>query len=91
MRLHVELDDELVASIDRLTGRRGRTDFVRRAVETAVEQASRWAALEKAAGSIADRHHEWDDDPATWVQAQRHTAASAAVVSVQRRPGDDLH
>jgi Arc/MetJ family transcription regulator len=71
MRMHIELDDRLIADVDRLAGPRGRSQFVRDAVARAVEQAQRWENLEAAAGSISDEGHEWDDDPAGWVRAQR--------------------
>lgn len=71
MRLHIELDDQLVAQVDDLAGPRGRSGFVRAAVEQAVRQARRWSDLEVAAGSVADGGHEWDEDPATWVREQR--------------------
>ena len=71
MRMHIELDDELVSEVDALTGPRGRSAFVRRAVEAALEQERRWAALQAAAGSIADEGHDWDPDPGRWVREQR--------------------
>lgn len=71
MRMHIELDDDLVAKVDGLTGSRGRSAFVRRAVERAVEQEQRWVDLESAASSIEDGSHEWDSDPAGWVREQR--------------------
>lgn len=71
MRMHIELDDQLVEQVDELAGPRGRSAFVREAVERAVDQARRWAALEAAAGSIPDTGHDWDEDPAAWVREQR--------------------
>lgn len=72
MRLHIELDDEVVREVDRLTGPRGRTAFVRAAVVQAIDDAKRSAALRRAAGSLRDAQaHEWDADPAAWVRASR--------------------
>lgn len=71
MRMHIELDDDLVAQVDQLTGPRGRSAFVRAAVEQAIAQRRRWAEIEAAAGQIGERDHEWDDDPAAWVRQQR--------------------
>jgi Arc/MetJ family transcription regulator len=71
MRMHIELDDELLAKVDKITGPRGRSGFVRVAIERAVEQEQRWADLESAAGSIGDIGHDWDPDPAGWVREQR--------------------
>jgi Arc/MetJ family transcription regulator len=70
MRMHREIDDELVARVDEVAGSRGRSTYVRNAIERALEDDRRWAALRSAAGSIAE-DHEWDDDPAAWVRAQR--------------------
>jgi Arc/MetJ family transcription regulator len=73
MRMHIELDDDLIAEVDALTGPRGRSAFVRAAIERAVQLERRWKALESAAGAIADSGHDWDDDPAGWVRDQRRS------------------
>jgi predicted transcriptional regulator len=70
--MHIELDDALVARIDAIAGDRGRSRFVRRAVLRALDHANRWDLIESAYGSIAERGHEWDDDPGAWVRRQRH-------------------
>jgi predicted transcriptional regulator len=71
MRMHIEVDDGLIAKVDELAGSRGRSAFVRSAIERAVEREIRWGLIEAAAGVIADEGHEWDEDPAAWVQRQR--------------------
>jgi predicted transcriptional regulator len=71
MRLHIELDDELVARIDELSGPRGRSAFVRSAIERAIRKELQWSDIEAAAGAIEDHDHEWDLDPAAWVRQQR--------------------
>ena len=71
MRLHITLDDDLVAELDTIVGHRGRSGFINQAIKRAVEDARRWASLERAIGSIPDHGHEWDDDPAAWVREQR--------------------
>ncbi len=71
MRMHIELDDRLVAAVDRIAGGRGRSAFVRRAIAQAVEREQRWAALESSAGALATSDHDWDVDPAAWVREQR--------------------
>lgn len=79
MRLHIELDDEVVREVDRLTGPRERTAFVRAAVIRAIDDAKRSAALQRAAGSLRDAEaHEWDLDPAAWVKAARHADSRRA-------------
>lgn len=71
MRMHIELDDDLVAQVDELAGPRGRSAFVRASIERAVEQERRWSHIEGAAGAIRAEGHDWDDDPAAWVREQR--------------------
>lgn len=71
MRMHIELDDTLVAKMDELAGPRGRSTFVRNAIERAVRSELRWAQLEAAAGAISDEGHEWDSDAGDWVRQQR--------------------
>lgn len=71
MRMHIELADHLVSRVDELAGPRGRSAFVRAAVERAVRQELRWADIEAAAGAIEGDSHEWDADPASWVREQR--------------------
>lgn len=78
MRMHIELDDELVAQIDKLSGPRGRSAFVRSAIERAIRQELRWSDIEAAAGVIEDQDHEWDLDPAAWVRQQRRADARRA-------------
>lgn len=72
MRMHIELDDALVARLDKLAGPRGRSAFVRRAIDAAVRQEQRWSDIESAAGALENQGHAWDDDPAGWVRQQRH-------------------
>lgn len=71
MRMHIELDDDLVARIDVVAGPRGRSRFVREAIERALEWKNRWDLIESARGTISDQGHDWDDDPAEWVRRQR--------------------
>lgn len=71
MRMHIELDDGLVAKVDEVAGLRGRSAFVRNAIERAISSETRWEQLLGAAGSISDEGHEWDSDPAGWVRQQR--------------------
>lgn len=71
MRMHIELDDQLVERIDAVAGKRGRSRFVRRAITRALDRENRWDLISAAVGSIADTGHEWDDDPARWVARER--------------------
>jgi len=78
MRMHIELDDALIQELDAVTGPRGRSAFVRRAIERALEQERRWRALDEAAGALADVGHDWDGDTAAWVRDQRRGDARRA-------------
>ena len=71
MRMHLELDDKLVAEIDSIAGPRRRSAFVREAVLAAVDRHRRARRLRQAAGILRDGGHDWDDDPAAWVTRQR--------------------
>jgi hypothetical protein len=71
MRVHISLEEDLVRQVDDLVGPRGRSPFVADAVRRAVDEELRWRAIKRAAGGIADHGHDWDDDPAAWVRAQR--------------------
>lgn len=65
------LDDDLVAELDRQVGSRGRSAFVVAAVRRALDAQRRRTLLMSAAGAIDDEGHDWDEDAAGWVRAQR--------------------
>ncbi len=71
MRLHITLEDDLVARLDRQVGRRRRSAFISQTVRRALDDESRWSEIEASLGALADREHEWDADPEAWVRAQR--------------------
>jgi predicted transcriptional regulator len=71
MRLHISLDDDLIAELDRRAGRRRRSAFIARTVERALEDERRWEEVEASLGAVQDGGHEWDRDPAAWVRAGR--------------------
>jgi predicted transcriptional regulator len=71
MRLHIVLDDDLVGDLDARVAPRERSAFIAQAVRAALDDRWRWDQIETALGSIADRGHDWDDDPAAWVREQR--------------------
>lgn len=71
MRLHISLDDDLVAELDRRVGRRRRSAFIGETVRRALEDERRWEDIEAALAAIPESGHEWDDDPAAWVRSQR--------------------
>ena len=71
MRLHIALDDELVAEVDRRVGPRRRSAFIAELIRREIESDRRWQDITSALGALADTGHEWDDDPAGWVREQR--------------------
>lgn len=73
MRMHIEMDDELIRKVDAAAGSRGRSQFVRDAVAAALDQQARAELIRASRGSITDRGHPWDDDPAAWVRSQRRS------------------
>lgn len=75
MRLHITVDDDVVAAVDGLVGPRRRSGFITATLRRAVQEQQRWDLLEQALGSIPDTGHDWDDDPAAWVRAQRTSDA----------------
>ena len=73
VRVHINLDRELVAQLDKRVGARRRSAFIAAAVARALEDEQRWELIESALGTIADEGHEWDDDAAGWVSRQRRS------------------
>lgn len=71
MRLHITLDDDLVAEIDRRAGPRQRSAFIAQLIRRRLDDGRRWDDIEAALGSISDTGHDWDADPAQWVRGQR--------------------
>lgn len=71
MRLHITVDDELVAELDQRAGRRRRSAFIAELIRRGLDDERRWDDIEAALGAIPDEGHEWDDDPAEWVRRQR--------------------
>jgi hypothetical protein len=78
MRLHISLDDEIVAALDARVGRRQRSAFIAEAVRRALDERRRWDEIEAALGALPDTGHEWDEDPAAWVREQRRSDTRAA-------------
>lgn len=75
-RLHITLDDSLVAELDTRVGARRRSRFIAESLRHALDDQRRWDDIEAGLGSIEDHGHEWDDDdPATWVRQQRTSDA----------------
>jgi metal-responsive CopG/Arc/MetJ family transcriptional regulator len=73
MRLHISIDDSIVAQLDERVGKRQRSTFISETVRRALEDERRWEDIEAGLGALADSEHEWDRDPAGWVTAQRNS------------------
>ena len=71
MRMHISLDDKIVAEIDAIAGPRRRSAFIREVVLDALDRRRRIRLLRQAGGSLENSEHDWDDDPAGWVRHQR--------------------
>ncbi|MFN8103660.1 MAG: hypothetical protein U0U69_04290 [Acidimicrobiia bacterium] len=71
MRVHITLDEGLVERLDARVGVRQRSRFISEAVKRAVEDEERWEAIEAAIATVPEAGHDWDEDPAAWVRAQR--------------------
>jgi len=71
MRLHIVLDDDLVAQIDKRAGQRKRSEFIENLVRQAIDSERRWDDIEASFGSLETTEHEWDSDAAAWVRRQR--------------------
>jgi hypothetical protein len=71
MRLHIVLDDDLVSELDRRAGPRQRSLFITELIRRGLDDERRWDEIESALGQLADTGHDWDDDVAGWVRAQR--------------------
>jgi metal-responsive CopG/Arc/MetJ family transcriptional regulator len=71
MRLHISLEDDLVAQLDRRIGRRRRSAFISETLRRALDDETRWDDIEAGIAALDDRAHDWDADPAAWVHEQR--------------------
>lgn len=77
MRLHILLDDDLVAEIDRRAGQRRRSEFIGGVLRRAIDDDARWDNIEAALGGLEGSEHAWDADTAAWVREQRSDANRA--------------
>ncbi|MGH2981661.1 MAG: CopG family ribbon-helix-helix protein [Solirubrobacterales bacterium] len=68
MRIHINLDDELVRNIDEVAGPRGRSRLIREAVEQEVDRRRRRKALEEGMGSVPGFAPHMT---AEWISAER--------------------
>lgn len=73
MRVHIHLDDALVAELDERVGPRQRGPFIVELIRRALEDQRRWDDVESALAALPDGGHDWDDDPRDWVRSQRRS------------------
>jgi metal-responsive CopG/Arc/MetJ family transcriptional regulator len=74
-RVHVVLDDDLVARIDQCVGQRGRSRFLAEAARSRLLQLRQMGAISVAAGAwSAEDHPELADGAAAYLAAERAAA-----------------
>ena len=71
-RTHIVIPEPLVNEIDRLVGKRGRSEFLARAAEKELRRLQQIRALENVAGTWKDKDHpELKVGAARWVKELR--------------------
>ena len=71
-RTHIVIPEQLVARIDTIVGKRGRSRFLTQAAERELMRLGQLKALEAAAGSWKDKDHpELKHGAARWVDKLR--------------------
>jgi hypothetical protein len=71
-RTHIVISQELVAEIDTIVGKRGRSAFLTRAAEKELMRLRQIKALESVPGSWKDKDHpELKEGAANWVKHLR--------------------
>lgn len=71
-RTHIVIPEHLVIQIDRIVGKRGRSQFLAQAAEKELMRLGQLRAIEAAAGCWKDRHHpELKAGASKWVEKLR--------------------
>lgn len=71
-RTHIVIPEPLVAAIDRLVGKRGRSEFLAQAAEKELRRRRQIQALENIAGAWKDKDHpELKSGAVRWVKDLR--------------------
>ena len=71
-RTHIIIPEPLVSEIDRLVGKRGRSEFLAHAAEKELRRLQQIRALENVAGAWKDKDHpELHAGAARWVKELR--------------------
>jgi hypothetical protein len=72
LRTHVVMPNDLVAEIDRIVGKRGRSEFIVHAAQRELKRLQQLKALEKIKGAWRDEDHpELSAGSAEWVRLIR--------------------
>jgi Arc/MetJ family transcription regulator len=74
MRTHVTLPEDLVAEVDKLAGKRKRSQFIEEAVRTKVQREKLGRALQEGAGILNPEDHPYwrtPEDTSRWVRESR--------------------
>lgn len=75
MRLHITLGEGLVIEVDKLAGPRGRSEFIREAIEREVERRRSREALLRIVGAAPDFASHLPPD---WIRREREQATAAS-------------
>lgn len=71
-RTHIIIPEPLVSEIDRLVGKRGRSEFLAQAAEKELRRLQQIRALENVAGAWKDKDHpELKAGASRWVKGLR--------------------
>ena len=71
-RTHIIIPEPLVSEIDRLVGKRGRSEFLAQAAQKELRRLQQIKALEETSGSWKDKDHpELHDGSSEWVRQLR--------------------
>ena len=73
MRIHVHLEDDLLAELDREVGQRGRSAYIEDIIRADLDRRRRWRLIWEALEGppIDDEGHVWDPDPAAYFHEER--------------------
>ena len=71
-RTHIIIPEPIVSEIDRLVGKRGRSEFLAQAAEKELRRLQQISALERVAGTWKDKDHpELKAGAGRWVKELR--------------------
>ncbi|MGM0366258.1 MAG: hypothetical protein ACQEP5_06930 [Actinomycetota bacterium] len=71
-RTHIVVSEELIKEVDRLTGKRKRSQFITRAIKKEIQRLSYIKAVRETSGTWEDSDHpEFSDGSESWVRTLR--------------------